>query len=572
MFSNNGKISDHQTIRLLVMDMFTGACLFLPMALSRVSGYGGLAAYVLGILLTWGYGCLIAKNLERVSMRQWVFYGKDVGTLVCRFLYGLRCFASYVFLMGLFTTVLHETFLYTMTKGLIVGAMVIVLIYGCRKGIEVRARLAELFFYIALIPILLIGFFSLPEAQWSRIFVLEGATWQGILKGVLITWVVMAPIEWMMYLPLETKNCGSVWIMNKAVAFGGILAGVILVLCQTVLTVPGMTLDRWPTVILMQIMKIPGGFISRQDGFMLSFWIFAMFISLSGAVSHASELLNLCGGDSKQITDCEKNESVDEKNPNGLAEKSNKLWLSALIILGAAIALKAEMQHSFLNIYFYGMILTGIFSLILLLCRWFVQNKFGKYRGFLGAVLLLSIGLSGCENYVELEQRDFVMALGVDLGVTKRYQFTFTFPDLSALTGNGVEGMEAPITFEADTLKEAESYYNQISENKLDYGQLKVIIFGNAILPQKKYMEILVNEIKYMPEIARTVYVCQCRSLASELISIEEKIETSVGVYLEQIFKKQKSERIFNEWMLEQDMNDLPIVFETKERLGLSQP
>ena len=37
MFSNNGKISNHQAIRLLILDVFTGACLFLPMALSRMA-------------------------------------------------------------------------------------------------------------------------------------------------------------------------------------------------------------------------------------------------------------------------------------------------------------------------------------------------------------------------------------------------------------------------------------------------------------------------------------------------------------------------------------------------------
>ena len=114
MFSNNGKISERQMIRLLVMDMFTGACLFLPMALPRTSGNGGFLAYVIGILLTWGYGWLVAKNVENSSMKKWLVCGKDVGALFFRGVYFFRYFASYVFLMGLFITVLQETFLYSM--------------------------------------------------------------------------------------------------------------------------------------------------------------------------------------------------------------------------------------------------------------------------------------------------------------------------------------------------------------------------------------------------------------------------------------------------------------------------
>ena len=64
MFSNNGKISGHQAVRLLIMDVFTGACLFLPMALSRVAGNGGLLALILGLMLTLMDGCLISGCLE----------------------------------------------------------------------------------------------------------------------------------------------------------------------------------------------------------------------------------------------------------------------------------------------------------------------------------------------------------------------------------------------------------------------------------------------------------------------------------------------------------------------------
>ena len=548
MFSNNGKISERQMIRLLVMDMFTGACLFLPMALPRTAGNGGFLAYVIGILLTWGYGWLVAKNVENSSMKKWMVRGKDVGALFCRGVYFFRYFASYVFLMGLFITVLQETFLYSMPKWMITGAMLIVLIYGSRKGLEVRARLAEIFFYIILIPILLIGFFSLPEARWERLLIFEGLRWQDIAKGTLITWVIMAPTEWVMFLSLDKKDkcCREnsknyTHIMNKSIVLGGLLSGIIYILCQTVLSVPGMLVDRWPTVILMQIMKIPGGFVSRQDGFMLSFWIFAMFMSLSGSVIHATELI----------------------------KKRNTAWLSGFIVLGGIIALKTQMQQTFLNIYFYGLIGTGILSFIILFGRWLMKSKTQKYGRFLCVVFVLTFGLCGCDNYVELENRDFVMAMGVDAGVSKKYQFTFSFPDISELTGGETKRSIEPLTIEADTLEDAEQYYNQMSENKLDYGQLKVIIFGNTILLQKKTLDMLIDEIKNTPKITRTIYVCRCRTLASNLISIEGEMEASVGVYLEKMFKNQKLELIFNEWMLTRDVGQLPVIERKGKRIGL---
>lgn len=65
MFSNNGEISNHQTTRLLILDVFTGAVLFLPGTLARICGSGGLTALILGLLLTLADGALLAWSFRR---------------------------------------------------------------------------------------------------------------------------------------------------------------------------------------------------------------------------------------------------------------------------------------------------------------------------------------------------------------------------------------------------------------------------------------------------------------------------------------------------------------------------
>ena len=96
-----------------------------------------------------------------------------------------------------------------------------------------------------------------------------------------------------------------------------------------------------------------------------------------------------------------------------------------------------------------------------------------------------------------------------------------------------------------------------------------VVVFGNTILLQKKTLDMLIDEIKNTPKITRTVYVCRCRTLASNLISIEGEKEASVGVYLEKLFKNQKLELIFNEWMLTRDVGQLPVIERKGKRIGL---
>lgn len=520
MFSNNGKISNHQAVRLLILDVFTGACLFLPMALPRLAGEGGFAAFILGLLLTLIDGALLSRTLEKCESRYIPGLGGGWPGRALRWLYGLRCFAAFVFLMGLFSSVLNETFLYTMPKWLVIAGMTAVLIYGSTKGIEVRARLSEILFYLILIPIVLIGLFSIPEGNIFRLLSFSETSFSGIFQGALVTWVLMAPVEWMLYIAPENPNEKPFKIFAWALGIGGGLAVLIYGLCVTVLTVEGMAAERWPTVILMQIVRIPGGFLSRQDGLMLSFWIFAMFISLSGALSHTAELWGF-----------------GEAGANRW-----KVWSCALA--GAVLAGWLGVRQQFLNIYFWWMLFSG--AVLLWIVPWFVgaagrsgRDKGGGKRsvGVMIAILCLIGGLTGCENYVELENRAFVMALGVDLGEEETYRFTYTFPDLEALTGNGSSVRYPPVSLEADSLQKSEDKYDSMSGKSLDYGQVKVIVLGRGVAADREKLKTLLTEMRNNPEFARTMLVCESMTSGEEILGLDEEVAGSIGIYMEEMFE-----------------------------------
>ena len=195
-------------------------------------------------------------------------------------------------------------------------------------------------------PIILIGLFSIPEGNISRLLTFSDVSFAGVFQGVLVTWVLMAPVEWMLYIAPENPNEKPFKIFAWALGIGGGLAALIYALCVTVITVEGMAGERWPTVILMQIVRIPGGFLSRQDGLMLSFWIFAMFISLSGALSHTVELWG------------------------GGKVKNNQWMLRICALAGGGAAWLLGTDRRFLNIYFWWMLASGV--ALLWIVPWFV--------------------------------------------------------------------------------------------------------------------------------------------------------------------------------------------------------
>ncbi len=521
MFSNNGRISEHQAVRLIILNLFTGASLFLPMALPRVSGDGGFCAWILGILLTWMYVWTILKHLN-IRTRKYL-----------EIILGIRCLATYLFLFGLFISVLSETFLFTMSRGWILFGMLCVLIYGASKEVEARARLSELLFYIILVPIFLIGAVSLPEAQWGNVWAIDGITWRGILWGSLITWVLMSPIEWCFLMKDSVKESGNKRTCKRGFIFGTAFAFVIYLLCIVVLDVDSMKAERWPTSILMQIVKLPGGFVSRQDGLMLSFWIFAMFISLSEAANHAFECL--------------------------FQDNETKKWKkqSVLIVAGGILSYFTGMNRWFLIMYFVLMMVTGV--LIFFMGR----------KAIFVCLILCMVSFTACDNYIEIENRDFVMAIGVDPGEKKTYSFTFVFPNMGELAADSDGEAVRPVVLEAKSLTEAEELYNRMSENFMDFGQVRVIVLGEQMEQSPYAMTDFNKEIKSIPEMARTILMCRSQGSASELIAMDEEMSTSVGIYLEELLNNQDKEVILNDFLKTAEMSHLPTVRIYKERIYL---
>ena len=243
---------------------------------------------------------------------------------------------------------------------------------------------------------------------------------------------------------------------------------------------------------------------------MLSFWIFAMFMSLSGALSHGAKLLGR----------------------GRVKSRPWKVWV--LGIAGGIISWFLGLNREFLNLYFWWMLLSG--TVLLGIVPWAAGMK-KKRAGALILAVILAAGLTGCENYVELENRAFVMALGVDSGEAQTYKMTYTFPDLETLTGTK-GGIKYPVTcLEGDSLDDCKKKYDSMSGKALDYGQVKVIVLGKAVAQNPEKMEKLLKEIKENPEFARTVLVCESVATGGEILALDTEVAGSVGIYLDEMFR-----------------------------------
>ncbi len=150
-------------------------------------------------------------------------------------------------------------------------------------------------------------------------------------------------------------------------------------------------------------------------------------------------------------------------------------------------------------------------------------------------MLMGTAALSGCNNLVEIEDRNYVMCLGIDLNSDK-LSVSFGFPDLKALTGDGDNIHYPAVTIEGEDMESVEKSYSARSNKRLDYGQLQMIVFGKEMMGNEDRMREVLEYIKENQAFTRTVLVCMADGKAKDIVALDEDVNGSIGVYLRQMF------------------------------------
>jgi len=159
-----------------------------------------------------------------------------------------------------------------------------------------------------------------------------------------------------------------------------------------------------------------------------------------------------------------------------------------------------------------------------------------KKTSLMITILLVTMLLTGCNQQIDIEKRNYVMGLGIDLK-DDQFVFTFSFPDFTALIGTG-ENIHYPVvSIEAESLEEAAAVYARQSNRRLDYGQMQSIIFGRELLMDKEKMGQVLNEIKENREFSRTILACMAEGKADDIIRLDETVNGSIGIYIRDMFE-----------------------------------
>ena len=284
MFPNNYKISDRQLKKMLVFDMISISVFIIPYIAASGAGKDGFLAIAGASAAAVCYGLLMlyfCKQIKQDYMQSCETFLGRFFTFVFGLLYLIKLFFSAVFVLTLFTTIIHETILSNTGRSLILLCLVLVSVFYASKTMETRARMVEILYYIVLVPLFCLFLLGVFQVNPANLFPLATVRPAIIGRTGYEVFLTFSAVEFMLFstpsISGEDENSKFGRKIIHAVLVTAVFNAMVFIIVVGLLGITGATQSIWSTVSVMQMIEIPGGFVHRQDAIMLSFWLISIF-------------------------------------------------------------------------------------------------------------------------------------------------------------------------------------------------------------------------------------------------------------------------------------------------------
>ena len=528
--SANEKITLRQLQILIILGAMGTGVIVLPRRVAEFAGQDGwiivlgllLVVLVVGFLISSAISAISASTpnlslLESLKM----LLTRPVAYIVIVVLW-IKIVVSAGLELRVFMIITQEILLPRTPMFVVSAFMLLVCGYAAAKGIETRARVAEVLLILMILPFIFLVGVGFWTSDFSNLQPSFTSTPTSIFWGILRLGFIFTGLELLLMVSpfLTTHNKEHVSLsggsphkheLKKAILSALLIAGVVIMII-TLLTLAefgvGILDQTFPVLSMIDMLGIPGEFIERQGALMFSFWIITAF-TLGNAMLFFGGLL-----------------VKDVFRFNKLA--IGVLVTTIIVFLFTLMPLTTGQIYQWLD-YIY--MTSGLFFMAILPVFVIVsakikmrknstkQDKFaGKGAIHLVILCLCLFLLTSCWDNVAIENRDFVTIIGIDKAndedenKEKGYTVTLSIPSKK----NDDEDNDKIKSATAETITEAIQKIN--TDNLLYFGHAKLVVLGNELLSEKELVENTLNMLNNHREIDLRIYVLASDSTASEIV------------------------------------------------------
>lgn len=532
MFSDNDRISLRQFTRLLVFDLFSVSGLIIPNIAAASSGRDGLLAICIGTLLAFIYGYLILSLCKQAGGRYLNYCDDTFGRFVTFFVaipYIVKLFLCLVFSAKIFGQVINQSLLADTDNRIIIIFLLMASAYAASKGMEVRARITEIIYFLVIIPVILFLVLGIRKVDPANLTPLFTESVNDIGLGSYLVLLTFSALEMMIFAaPMIHYRKSDIKKGKRLFNYAGraiIITGILDVLMYIVtmgLLGGKETADKlWSAINIFQMVKLPGGLVQRQDALILSIWLLSIFTLTSALFYYLSYI------------------------SGHILKLSNRNYLLVpliLLVFGVAvIPIDTDQFYYYFKKYmmYIGMPQSLIIPFLVAFTgklKKIINNKAVINTVFAFVIAAGAMTLTGCSDMTEIEDRNFIQAVGIDSEGEDMIKVYYILPDLKALTKQGAENpKKLTLSFQDKDFSEIEEDYRFENNKRLDFSQLKAIILGDGISRSKEKMDAFLTYVENKYELGRNTPIFLAESKAGDIMDLNNEIEGGIGDYLAQL-------------------------------------
>ena len=544
MLAANGKITMRQLQILIVLGAMGTGMIILPRRVAEFAGQDGwiivvglaVLAVLIGLLISTAISAATKAKPEAGFIEFTGFLLTRPVAYVCGIVLWLKLVLSAGLELRVFMQMTQAVMLPQTPMAAVSVVMLLVCAYAAAKGMETRARVAEVLFAVMALPfVFLVGlaFFDTNFANWRtaiafpvRMQPMLVTPPRDLLQGTLRFGFIFAGLECLLLVsPFLKKNKHMGRHVAGALGFAG---GIILLI--TGLTIAkfgrGIVDQPWPVLRMMDMLNIPGSFIERQEALMFSFWIITAFA--------IGNMMLFFGG--LLVKDM-------------FRPKAKYLGVIATAVAVFAVSIfpwgdiYGVLDFMYLTVGAFFLVVLPVFLLIAAkLHRIADKKRNSKMKTTVQSLsmvillLIVTFTFTGCWDRVEIEDRAFVVAIGIDSG-DGEYVVSLSVPLMKKNSGDESDEPHHIKTAQGKTITEAMKKLDAKTDKTLHYGQAKLLVLGSELLADADMTSAVINAMKSKPEIDLRMNVLAAEKNASGILETKPPGETLPGLYVADIYR-----------------------------------
>lgn len=297
MFASNDKVSIRQVYRLFLFDLIGISTLVLPARLAYFSASDGLFGILVGGLIASAYLWYLGRVVTGMGtdfaayMRQSVPVWFEKAVLLFLGLHAVLVtgFGAYIF-----SDVMKRGLIPEESYTLILLLILLAAAYAVHGGIESRARIYEVLFWVLAAGLFIMLVIAAFDIQWDYIGPFLQSAPADVAKSGLLVFFCFMPLFAVVFFPAYVEKGREKKVVTAVFAA---LWGAVLVLALMYFILLGsfgsgaLQTMRYPAVTLMSNIHLRSSFLKRFDAFMLGIWFFTLFALINLFLFYGAELL-----------------------------------------------------------------------------------------------------------------------------------------------------------------------------------------------------------------------------------------------------------------------------------------